>query len=450
MQVTRQSRINYRIHFIIFVVLFLFVIGMLAWLSNTYNVRSDWTANKRNSLSEQTVELLNNIQGPVTIRSYQDNGPLIKQAVDELLQRYQAHKSDLKYRLLNPDLDIELAKADNITLYGQTVIDYADKQEIIDDLNENNLSNALLRLSRDIKPLLMFTQGHGERDPNSQANTGYGLLKQKLSETGFNVQSINLLNNEIPEDISVLIIAAPSHAFHAGEVERLQSFLDNGGHLFWLQDPGNLQGLENIAETIGIEFIKGVIVDDNVTLRNTLRIQHPAVVPIIEYYPHAITEDMRYNTLFPIASGIQHQPRENWQAFPLLKTMDSSWSETDGFALAVEYNEDKGDQAGPHSLAIALQRQLEQNKQRIVVIGDSDFIANTYLGTGANLLLVMNIFNWLSESDELINISTPSNTDLQLNVDDTAIMVIGLGFLLVLPLGLVASGFFIWFKRRNR
>ena len=130
--------------------------------------------------------------------------------------------------------------------------------------------------------------------------------------------------------------------------------------------------------------------------------------------------------------------------------MDSSWSETAGFALDVEYNQDKGDQAGPHNLGIALQRSIEQHQQRIIIIGDSDFLANTYLGAGANLLLGINILNWLSENDSLINIASRPANDLQLTIGDTGILIIGLGFLVVLPLGLLGSGLFIWFKRRNR
>jgi ABC-type uncharacterized transport system involved in gliding motility auxiliary subunit len=450
MRVNKASRLRYRIQYIIFVLLFLLCIALLAWLSNEYQLRGDWTASSRNSLSEDTIKLLRTIDGPVSIRSYQNEDPIMQQAVKEILQRYQRHKADLQYRILNPDLAVELARQDNINLYGQSVIEYQDKQETIETLSEQTISNALIRLSRQQQPLLVFISGHGERDPDNNNNTGYSTLKQQLSEKGFVVQSINLLTHDIPEHINTLVIASPNHPLHAGEVEKIIAFIAAGGHLLWLQDPGELPGMQDIADALDIEFLNGVVVDNNPTLRKTLRIQHPAVVPVISYPPHPITEDMRYNTLFSIAAALTPRLPSNWQSAPLLKTLPGSWVEADGFVLDVAFDETSGDHAGPVDIGLALQRQLDDGEQRMVVIGDSDFLANTYVGAGANLGLALNIFNWLSENDELIAIAPKSAPDLRLNLNDTQVAIIGLGFLLVIPLGLLAAGFSIWLRRRNR
>lgn len=450
MQINQRSRLRYRIQAISFVLLFLTAIVLLAWLSNSYNIRSDWTANSRNSLSAATIELLKTIDGPVNIRSYQNEDPMMLQAVKEILQRYKRHKPDLEFRILNPDLEVELARTDNIGLYGQSVIIYRERQETIDTLSEQSISNALIRLARQRMPSVLFSSGHGERSPENSNNTGYSTLKQKLEEKGFDIRSINLLSEDIPETADILVIASPGHALLAGEVEKISTYLADGGQLLWLQDPGELPGLQAIAADLGIEFLNGVVVDDHPTLRKTLRIQHPAVVPVISYNPHAITEDMRYHTLFPIAAALGFADKTDWQGTPLLKTLPSSWVETDGFVLDVQYDPNKGDQAGPLDIGLALQRSTQQGRQRAVVIGDSDFLANTYVGAGANLTLALNIFNWLSEDDNLIAIEPKQAPDLKLDLDDSQVAIIGFGFLVIIPLALLAGGLTIWMRRRRR
>lgn len=450
MQVDKRSRLNYRIQHVIFVLLFITAVGLLAWLSTQYTLRGDWTYNSRNSLSDATIELLSTIKGPVVVRSYQDQDTMRVQAVTEILQRYQRYKPDLQFHVLNPDLDVELAKADHISLYGQSVIEYAGHRETIDTLSEQQMSNALIRLSRSTRPLLLFSQGHGERDPNNTSNVGYSKLRDQLLEKGFEVKTINLLTEEIPEGAPILVIAAPDHALQPGEVDKIKHFIDTGGRLLWLQDPGKLFGLDPLADTLGIGFVDGVVVDNNPTLRKTLRIQHPAVVPVISYPEHPITQDMRYNTLFPIASALNFHAQQGWQGSPLLKTLPGSWSETDGFVLDVSFEPDKGDVQGPLDLGFALQRQLGDQQQRAVIIGDSDFVANTYIGAGANLVFMMNVLNWLSENDQLINIEPRNAPDLNLQFNDVQVFLTGFGFLLALPLALLTSGVLIWWRRRNR
>ena len=450
MQVDKRSRLQYRIQHILFIVLLLAVVGMLAWLSTQYTLRSDWTYNSRNSLSAATIELLNSIEGAVQIRSYQDQDPMRVQAVIDILQRYKNSKPDIQFRILNPDLDVELAKADNITLYGQTVIEYQGHRETIDTLSEQQISNALIRISRKQQPVLLFSSGHGERDPRNTSNIGYSNLLHKLDEKGFQLRSINLLSQSLNNPDDILIIAGPDHDFSPGETEKIVSFVKTGGRLLWLQDPGGLQGLQPLADALGITFVDGVVVDNNPTLRQTLRIQHPAVVPVVSYPEHKINEDMRYNTLFSIATALQFKPHDNWQISSLLKTLPGSWSETDGFVLDVQFDADKGDTRGPLDLGLALEREQDGRQQRAAVIGDSDFLSNTYVGAGANLIFAMNALNWLTEDEQLIAIEPRNAPDLKLEFNDIQVFVTGFGVLLVLPVALLASGLVIWYRRRNR
>lgn len=89
-------------------------------------------------------------------------------------------------------------------------------------------------------------------------------------------------------------------------------------------------------------------------------------------------------------------------------------------------------------------------QQRIVVIGDGDFLSNAFLGNGGNLDLGLNIIQWLSRSDALINIPSKTAPDRKLELSPIASGAIAVGFLFVLPIVLIGTGAIVWFKRRRR
>ncbi len=451
MHVNTRTRLLNRIQFILFVVLFVTNIGLLAWISTQFTFRSDWTAGQRLSLSTDTVDLLSQLESPVHVRSYQLEDIAMQRAVTDILQRYRQHNpQQFNFELVNPDLQPDLARADGISRPGQTLIRHNNKTEVIDALSEQQLTNTLLRLTRDSTAVVNFLQGHGERDPDDSSALGYKTLVQQLSSKGFEINTVNLLKDSLTTHTGTLVIAAPERELLAGEIEVLKRYLDQGHNLLWLQDPKLGHELLSIANILDITFIDGVVVDNNPNLRNVLGLSHPAQLPILSYKLHPITEKMKYFTLLITAAAVRPQADTNWHSTALLLTEDTSWAETDGFIIDVALNTDRGDTPGPLSIGLALERDINKRKQRVVVIGDSDFLSNNNIGHGANLLFAMNTLNWLSQDDKLISIMPKSAPDIQLDLNDTQVAAMGLIFLVILPIGLFGAGILIWYQRRKR
>jgi len=464
MKLSDKSRLQLNIQKLTFLLLFICSIGMLAWITNHYTYQFDLTANKRHSLSSSSIELLNVLDKAITVHAYTMDD-VTQKAIKEIIGRYQHIKSDFNLRLLNPDIDIAEAQQDGIVMNKPFafVIYYNNRMEHINSLSEQAISNALLRLNRRDNQQVVFLSGHGERNINGNDNRAYATLNQQLTEMGFNLQTVNLLENPLPDNTRLLVVAAPENDYLAGEIQQLEKFINNGGNLLWLADPGELQGLDKLATSLGLQLQDGVIVDNNTDLRQTLKIQHPAIIPVTEYFPHIITNTMRYNTLFPMARGISPLTNENtvnnWQAVALFSSYGKSWSETGGLTEEMEFDSSAGDVAGPITIAVALHRaNLNTDKsnaaqfqgQRIVVVGDSDFLSDTYLGAGANLNLGLNIFNWLIGDDDFVSVEVKPSPDTKLELDDSQLIIIGFGFFLVLPLLLLITGFTLWYKRKNQ
>ena len=105
-------------------------------------------------------------------------------------------------------------------------------------------------------------------------------------------------------------------------------------------------------------------------------------------------------------------------------------------------------------MAVALERKYGKKGQRVVVVGNGNFLANTFIGNGGNNDLGINMVNWLAGDDSLITIQPKPLKDVNVMIPNDAwgrlvAMVVFFGFRLALPIGLLVAGVVIWWKRRK-
>lgn len=455
MEITPQSRLRLRAQGIAFVLLFLAVLGTLAWLSTRYVQQADWTASGRNTLTADSRKLLEELTSPVRITAFARDNDFLRRQIQEIIARYQRIKADVELEFVNPDTDPEQVRELGISMDGELLLHYQGRSEKVQQLNEQQITNALLRLARQGDRWIVFLSGHGERDPLGEANHDLGSFGRELQRKGLKVQTLNLAQNPaIPDNTNLLVIASPQLALLAGETKIIREYLTRGGNLLWLTEPGDNMGLGPIAEDLGLEFLPGRIVDATTRL---FGIQNPAFVLIPEYPMHAVTRDLTSLTLFPETVALEAQTEAPWTADPLLTTMERAWTELGPIEGDVRYDPDTDERPGPLDIGIAFTREGaapetggEPRQQRVVVIGDGDFLSNSYLGNGANLDLGLNLIHWLSHDDAFIAIRAKAAPDTQLVLSQTAQALIAFGFLFVLPGLLLLSGLLIWLRRRGR
>jgi len=453
MEITKKTRTQLRLQNITFIVLFTTAIGLLAWLSTKYNIEADWTENNKNTLSDVSIKLIQQMPSPIKITTFIPEGNLLsnRKYIEELVNKYKRYKKDINLEIINPDTAPDKVRSMQVTNYGEVVVEYQGRNEHINQLKEQTLTNTLQRLLRQGERQLLFISGHGERKPDGQANYGWANFSAKLKAKGINSRILKL--NETPNipDAAAIVIASPQINFLPGEVDRLIEYVKHGGNLLWVQDPGtSMYGLKHLADFLGISFYPGTIVDPTTQMVN---VNDPSFALITSYPAHAITRNFQYMSIFPKAVGIIHAAvKPEWKATPFLKTVARSWSETGILRGQIDYNQDS-DIIGPLTIGLALERKnlkdKEGKQQRIVVLGDGDFLSNTYLGNQGNLNIGSNIINWLSHDDNFIKIPDTSSADKLITLSELSGALIGLFFLIILPLGLLISGTMIWLKRRS-
>lgn len=454
MEMNKKTRNEFRFQNITFIILFLAIIGLLGWISQRYSFDADWTATGRNTLNEATIKLLSRMEKPVNITAFARQSKMLRtrEAIQEFIKRYQKHKKDINITFINPDTAPDITRQMGITVDGELVIEYGGRQEHVQILKEEVVTNTLQRLLRSGEQHVVFISGHGERKPDGRANFDLGHFSKYLSDKGITTSSISLnATPQIPEDTAVLVIAGPQVELLPGEITLIQQYIKNGGNLLWLHEPGKLHGLAPIASDLGISFIDGVIVDPTTQL---LGISDPSFAIVNSYNDHPMVRDFTFMSIFPQASAISHQAKDGFEASEFLQTVARSWTETSPIEGTITYDE-ATEQLGPLTIGLALTRQhkLADDKtrqQRIVVLGDGDFLSNTYLGNQGNQDLGYNIFNWLSHDDQFIAIPVSVAPDKELVLGKTMGATIGLIFLIILPVLLLGSGVFIWLKRRKQ
>ncbi len=440
-----------RMQNLLFHLLLIAAAGLIAWLSLRYDMQWDWSAGARNTLSEASRQMLVRLDSPLRITSFAPQNPLLRQGIREIIERYQRYKPDIELRFVDPARHPEQVRQLGITLPGELLLEYRGRRETLRQITEQALSNAIQRLAQQQTHWLVPVTGHGERNLAGAANFDLGDFGKALKSKGFRLQPLDIVTAaEIPANTTLLIIASPRVPYLPSEVAQIEAFVAQGGNLLWLADPGGMQGLEPLAKKLGIAFLPGTIVDANAGL---LKIRDPAVAIVPDYPQHPATQGFELLTLYPHAAAIRVTGGP-WHATPLLTTLPRTWNETGPIQGELRRDQALGEEAGPLHIGVALVREMTDGvtsrQQRILVVGDGDFLSNAYLGNGGNLDLGLNLIRWLTREDHLLNIPARTAPDVTLNLSHAATLVIGFGFLVVLPLGLLATGGIIWWRRRRR
>ncbi len=483
MQVTPKIKRRIQRQNLLFILVFLCAIGSLAWLSVKYHVELDWTANQRHTLSVASLATLDKMSQPVAIKIFISEANMqVKRDYLALLSRYQSYKSDISVEFIDPKTKPGLAREMDMSIDGEMLFEYEGRSErVIPPLNEQNLTNTFYRLIRNADRWLVFLQGHDERNFRGTANYDFANFSRLMEKKGLKVRGLNLMSAvQVPDNTSLLIIADPRNALLAGEVQAIQDFIDNHGNVLWLLEPGGLKGMESIAEQLGIEALPGILVD-----LESQQLGDPRFIVLPDYPPHAITQNFTVGTLFAAARGLELSGDTEWEEAIFLESLPRTWVETDESG---EIKLDLGqDIVGPIAIGVSLsrmrtvlgddddndlmdeltsdaeisqetvdtggllaERSTENNQQRVVVIGDADFLSDAYLGVSGNLNLALNMINWLVNDDALIAVPAKTTLDGSLELSRTSQFVIGISFLLVVPATFLVIGVVVWLKRRQR
>jgi ABC-type uncharacterized transport system involved in gliding motility auxiliary subunit len=447
MKLTARSRLQLLVHHGVFVVLLIAAAALLAYLAREHRVEHDLTRAHRNTLSAATLDVLRQVDGPVSITAYamarDAQGDNLHRRIEEAMRPYRRAKPDITLTLVDPREQPKAAAQAGVRGPVELIVEYKRRTERLNDFNEQSFTNALMRLARGAERMVMWLDGHGERKLNGMANHDLGEFGRLLEQKGFRVGSINLtLAQEVPANAALLVIASPQIELLPGEVRKILGHLAAGGNLLWLLDPEPLRGLAPLAERLGLVLTPGLVVDPAAARLDA----SPTMAVAALYGRHPITEGFTLITVYPQARRIGTLEGDEWRVRPLIDVAPRGCVKTGKPEGPCDRARDT---PGPVTIAAAFERTVGDRQQRVVVVGNGSFLSNTFIGNGGNRNLGVNIVNWLAGDESLITLQPRSATDTSIDIDQATLYLIAFVFLFVLPLTFVITGTVVWWRRRR-
>lgn len=439
----------------LFVLAVLVAAGALGYLTYRNDVIADWGRGGRSSISPESRAVLDSLHGPVEIVSYASPQGELRQTVSGFVERYRRFKHDLSVRFVDPQQDPARMRELGITVDGALILHYQQREVRLDELSERSLTNALERLARGGERIVAFVAGDGERRADGKANADLGTFMAQLEGRGMRAVPLSFAQvTAVPQHTDLVVLASPTLALPPGAVKALTDYLANGGNLLWLTEPSNDDlGLQPLADALGVHVLPGVLVDGQGA---ALGLQDPRLITVGGYPAHAITRGLSLTTLFPQVSALALARRGEWEVQPFLRSGPQSWTEfkpiDNATNSSIRYDADAGELKGPLDFGLTFARlspSPDKSEQRIAVIGDGDFLSNTFLGNGGNRALGERVFDWLLGDDALVNLPPRGAPDRALRISQGQLNAATFGFLLGLPLLLLALGGFIAWRRRR-
>ncbi|GAB4120502.1 MAG: hypothetical protein Fur0026_11670 [Sideroxydans sp.] len=420
------------------------VVGM-NYLAARFPLQWDATRNALNSLSPASEKVLAQLEGPLTITVYATDLDAqqgdVRKLVGEFIALYQRYKSDIHLVFVDPVKQPDATRQSGIRGNGELVVEFGGRREHLSTLNEQTLTSALLRLAHGREQMLMYVSGHGERKLDGAANHDLGEFGKRLAQNGYRIAPLNLaIAPEVPDNVGVLVVTQPQTRLFPGEVAKLLRHVERGGNLLWLLDAEPLRGLEALAEALGLVLTPGIVIDPAAQEMNAPRDWALGT----GYPPHPATRDFDLITVFPYARALDTEADNPWQRNILVEGALNGWVSPQRSSRF----DPQRDVAGPVTLALALQRQVGEHEQRIVVVGSGAFLANAYSGNGGNLDLGVNLLNWLAGEERLISLVPPTAQDGKLVLSRVQLTAMSIVLLLVIPALLIAIGGGLWWRRR--
>lgn len=430
--------------------------GCIAWLSTQWGLRSDWSAGSRASLPTASRDLLKQLPGQISITSYARPGTRVRPAVAAFIARYQRFKPDMTLHFVDPEADPAAMREAGIQVDGEVTVTWHEQTLHLSQLTDQDFGNALARLARGSERIVAFVTGDGERNAAGKANADFGQFMATLEQQGLRAVPLNFAQvGAVPAHTDLVVLASPLAPLGSGAVQALVDYVKRGGNLLWLTEPDSEHlGLGPLAKALDIQVLPGMLVDG---AGAALNLDDPRVVVAGTYPPHAITDGFSQTTLFPQVAALAKVAAQAWDIRPILSSGPQSWNERQAIdnknPSTIRYDADQGELKGPLDFGFALSRlspSPDKREQRVVVLGDGDFLSNSFLGNGGNAALGRRVFNWLLGDDQLVTIPPRPAPDRHLDLSQTGLSLLAFGLLLALPLLLLGfAGFSTW-RRRKR
>jgi len=447
-----------------------------------HDTHLDFTRENIYTPSATALRAVAAVRQPVSITYFYRSQDPVGRRTSGLLQLMGRRNPLLTVATVDPDKEPALARVQGIRMYNAAVIEAEGRRVLVQSTDEAEIAIGIQRVLRERSITACFLEGHGELPmDNMEFHThlegitdhshgeasskvvdmpghGAGRLRRALEAQGYDAHKIVLATLPgVPEACTVLIVANPRTTFLPAESVALRAYLRRGGAALLLVDLGFTPEpeLKRLLNEIGVEPEQQVVVDPLSHYQSDAE-----MVAVGGYDPHPITRSMSL-TFFPGIRPLALVPTPpGVTVVPLLMSSRDSYArraepvETRAVRLDLNTGAEAGPVAapeiGPRILGVAAEGALGGGGRpfRAVVVGDGDFVSNSFFPYMSNSDLALSMVRWLAREERTAAVTTRVPVPPLLLLTAEEMRTIFLVLVILLPLAVVMLGGFVWWRRR--
>lgn len=435
------------------VILLLIAALAIGYFSYHFNLMSDQTENLRNTLSDESIQVLKNMPNSISIIAFSTNSPYkgryFRKSILALVKRYQQHKQNIQLTFIDPTKEPKLSRDFQIKSEGEWVVSYEGRSEHMTlPYTEESFTNLLLKLKHAKTQSIHYITGHQEPSLTQQSPEGFASFTKAVFQNGWKINNTQL-NGQQDSD-GVIIINAPHQTYSEKELELILDHLSKGENLIWLLDEEPAHDIEALIDALGLDISQGIAIDPS----NTQYGMDATLVTSNQLSNnHSITRDFALRGLFPKARrvSVTQKTMQDWKVTHLIGVAKNGWLSGER-KPSLQYNAEK-DTLGPISIAVALERKVKEKNQRILIIGNHQFLNNQHIQSSGNQALGLRMFEWLINNYPQISLPPkPLRDSIVLIPQDSSnkniLLLLFNSFQFLIPLLLWTYGLILWQSRK--
>jgi len=320
---------------------------------------------------------------------------------------------------------------------------------------DENVQKNLLKIARGPRNTYMLV-GHGEASSKEKDDPLHKLnvFKQVLESQNYKVKNLGVVEGsaeQVPGDAGIVVVAGPEKALAPEEVASLVAYLQKGGRMLVMTEPGE-EPLTELLAAMGLSRGDGVLANLKYFMPQTRGIADRANIVSQRFGTHDVTTTLSKNSsqlyvLMPTAAPLVEikPPPAGVKDTTLIRSMDGTWADVDG-----DREQGAAEKSDSYNLAFAATGAINApapadgspapTEWRAVVLGDVSTFSDPVLDVSVgNQQLLVDSLRWLIGDEDLAG-STENEEDVKVEHTNDQDVAWFWGTIVVIPLIVLGVG----------
>lgn len=319
---------------------------------------------------------------------------------------------------------------------------------------ESEITSALKRLYAKV-PIVGFLEGHDERSITKIGDKAYNKVtsdiqsRSALVNNGFDVISLQATDlDSLAQRLKVLVISDPYAAYSAAEIESVKSYIRKGGNILVATEPGKQHLVNPLIQELPAYFEDFQLYQKSKDLESSILVGNMTT----KAADLGLAKDISKVVSLLGATTITMKPSiGGFIANPILvSSNDGIWKGK----IAIDTTYRKEQSTDRFILAQSLTRSINNKEQKILLIGDADFMSNSELSRfnlqTINADFAINLFKWFSDDEFPVSTDRPASIDNKILVEADSLKKIKYTWIAIFPAIIGLTGGLLLIRRKRK